>query len=81
MQPISKIFKAKTETKKPPKYPWQETALEIIEYLEDITDDKKSSIFQCCKQNERAARFAFNDIKELNKPFSLYFLKVFNQYK
>ncbi len=76
MQPIGKIFKAKTETKKPPKYPWQETALEIIEYLEDC--EKKSSIFKCCKQNERAARFALNDIKELNKPFTLYFLKVFN---
>ncbi len=76
MEKISAIINTQTETKKPPKFQWQELALEIIEYLSDC--DKKSSIFRCCKQNERAAKFAFEDCKELGKPYTMYFLKVFN---
>ena len=80
MDSIKSILNTKPDQKNPPKYQWQQTALDIIEFLED-GETKKSSIFKCCKDNERIARIAFADIKELNKPHSLYFLKAFNNQK
>jgi hypothetical protein len=57
---------------------WQDLALQIIAEIPDA-EGKKSSVFKCCKKNEHKARIAFNDCKELEKPYVMYFLKVFNE--
>jgi len=76
MESIALILKQKKEIKLP-KYQWQELAFNIIKFLYD-GEKKKSSIFLCCKKNEKLARYAFNECKELNKPYTNYFLKIFN---
>ena len=68
------------EIKKAPAYKWQELALEIVGTLID-GNNKKSSIFKCCKENAHFAKIAFEDCKELNKLYSHYFLKVYNELK
>jgi len=60
----------------PPKYQWQDEALQAIEVL---GAEKKSSIFKCYKENNRTAKLALNECKELNKTHELYFLKVYNE--
>lgn len=79
MDSIKNIIKI-PKLKKPPAYKWQELALEIIKELPDA-NEKKSSIFKCCKQNPKMARIAFEDCKELNKLHVQYFLKVFSELK
>ena len=76
MENIKSIIKM-PKLKKPPAYKWQELALVIIAGLAD-GDNKKNSIFKCCKQNAHLAQIAYNDARELGKPYAKYFLKVFN---
>ena len=76
MENIKDIIKI-PERKKPPAYKWQELALQIVAGLAD-GESKKKSIFKCCKQNAHLAKIAFEDSKELGKPYIKYFLKVFN---
>ena len=59
---------------------WQLEALETIKKLVD-GNKYKGSIFRCYKIDRAAAKVAFLDSMELGKPFSLYFLKVFNSVK
>ncbi len=64
---LGQIFQAKqkVKTKKPPAYPWQDLALEIIKEL-NIPSAKRNSVFKVCKlyPRERILR-ALNDTKEL----------------
>jgi hypothetical protein len=57
---------------------FQYESLEAIKFLNAV---KKSSVFKCFKDNQSAAKFAFNDCKELNKPHEEYFFKVYNEIK
>ena len=61
----------------PPKYNWQEGAMEAISILVDGLQNK-ASIFRCFKMNQQAAKITLLDCKELSKPYSMYFFKVFN---
>lgn len=70
----------KYQTQKTAKYKWQDEALEAIKYFAD-GQDNKSCIFKCFKQDCHLARIAYLDSKELDKPFSKYFFKVFNSLK
>jgi hypothetical protein len=56
---------------------WQDEALEICKHLPD-SYKFKGSIFKCCKLDIDTAKRAIIDCKELDKQFSLYFLKVFH---
>jgi len=60
----------------PPKYNWQEGALEAINILADGFKNK-ASIFRCFKLNSQAAKITLLDCKELEKPYSMYFFKIF----
>ncbi|NCD00528.1 hypothetical protein EOL94_00295 [bacterium] len=71
------------KTIKPPAYPWQELALQIIKDLA-VPANKKSSVFKVCKDNsESSVRHALIDTKELCKEGDKwqYFFKVINNYK
>ena len=57
--------------------PWQELALELIKGLKD-GNNKQGSIFRCCKLNSNAAKIAWEDCKELDKKYVMYFLKVWS---
>jgi len=83
MENIGKIFKnkPKQKEKKKPFYRWQDEALEACEYLKVNTPRFKGSIFQTFKKDSDTARIALEDCKELNKPYPLYYLKVFNEIK
>lgn len=77
-QSFSEIFKNKKKQTKPPAYPWQELALNIIKEL-SVPGFKKSSVFKICKElPENQVRAAFNDTKELCKTGNCwkYFFKV-----
>ena len=79
MENIKNLLKP-LQIKKAPAYKWQELALEIVGALTD-GQNKKSSIFKCCKESARFAKIAFEDCKELNKLYANYFLKVYNGLK
>ncbi len=71
------------KTIKPPAYPWQELALEVIKDL-GVPREKRSSVFRVCKVNsEKLIRQALIDTKELCKKGNKwqYFFKVINNYK
>ena len=70
-------FKKKITQKKPPKYQWQEKALKAISKLID-GNKYRPSIFKCFKNNCKSAEIALSDSMELNRPYSLYFLKVYS---
>lgn len=70
----------KYQIQKTAKYKWQDEALEAIKYFAD-GQDNKSCIFRCFKIDPNYSRIAFLDCKELDKPFSKYFFKVFNSLK
>lgn len=70
----------KYQTQKTAKYKWQDEALEAIKYFAD-GQANKSCIFRCFKIDSHYARIAFLESKELEKPFSKYFFKVFNSLK
>ena len=51
--------------KKPPAYPWQDLALEVIAKL-GVPNFKRNSVFKVCKDNSAAlVRRALNDTLEL----------------
>ena len=60
---------------KPPKYRWQELAIEINDKF-GVDDKKKSSVFKACRDNEDLARWAYNTCKELRKWDIRYFFKL-----
>lgn len=64
--------------KKAPKYKWQDEALEAIGFFVDGKDNK-GSIFKCFKQDEHFANRALIDCKELGKPYTKYFFKVYSE--
>lgn len=70
-----KLTAKETKTK-----PWQEKALESCKFLID-SDKFKGSIFKCYKVDDHLADIALLDCRELNKPYSRYFLKVFSALK
>ena len=55
---------------------WQYEALEAIKKLND-GEKYRGQIFKCFKNNRRFAKLALSDSLELNKPLSLYYLKVY----
>jgi DNA-binding Lrp family transcriptional regulator len=59
---------------------WQDEASNAVNYFLD-GESKRSSIFQCFKNNQQKARIAFSDCKELEKKSALYFFKIFNELK
>lgn len=76
MEAIKGLLKQKTK-KETKILEWQDKALEACKVLKD-SNNFKGSIFKCYKIDERRADIALNDCIELNKKFSRYFLKVFN---
>jgi hypothetical protein len=82
MDTFNDIIKQRKRVK-PPAYPWQELALQIIQELA-IPDNKRSSIFKVCKQESpQLIKRALNDTKELCKQGSTwrYFFKIIDQEK
>ncbi len=75
MQKIT--FDRLQKSKKAPAHKWQGQALEAIQKLVDGSKHKPS-IFKCFKINAHKAQIALNDSMELEKPYSMYFFKVFN---
>lgn len=71
---IIKNYKTKKEVKTKR---WQELAIDACQYLVN-SPKAKSSIFKCYKLDSKMADISLQDCKELGKPFSKYFLKVFN---
>lgn len=59
---------------------WQDEASNAISYLKD-SKGKESSIFRCYKDNQSKARIALSDCKELGKPHTMYFFKIYNEIK
>lgn len=59
---------------------WQDEASNAISYLKD-SKGKESSIFKCYKDNQSKARIALSDCKELGKPHTMYFFKIYNEIK
>lgn len=76
-QNFQEIFKAK-KTIKPPAYPWQQFALDIISQL-DVPKTKRNSVFLICKKYPRVyIEKCLNETKELcqsGEPWK-YFFKV-----
>ena len=77
---LGQIFqtKKKVAVKKPPAYPWQDLALNIIKDL-GVPAMKRNSVFQVCKKYSREQiERALNDTKELCKSGERwkYFFKV-----
>lgn len=70
----------KYQTQKTATYKWQDEALEAIKYFAD-GQSNKSCIFRCFKIDQHYARIAYLESKELEKPFSKYFFKVYNSLK
>ncbi len=62
---LADILKSKQAPIKPPAYPWQELALQIVKDL-SIPGFKRSAIFKACKDHPaHIIRTALNDTKEL----------------
>jgi hypothetical protein len=78
-QHFKEIFNKK-KTVKPPAYPWQELALQIIDQL-NIPTKKKNSVFKVCKLYPRQfIERCFNETKELAaKEKWRYFFKLVNK--
>lgn len=62
---ISDILSQKPKRPKPPAYPWQDLALQVIKEL-NIPPQKRNSVFKVCRDysKEQILR-ALNDTKEL----------------
>ena len=74
---------ANKQTIKPPAYPWQDFALQIIDEL-NIPNFKKNSVFKVCKENPKEfVEKCLNDTKELCKTGERwkYFFKLTSQKK
>lgn len=79
---IADVFKGKPKVK-PPAYPWQELALQVIKEL-NIPNFKRSAVFKVCRDLPRQQiLIALNDTKELATPGSAwrYFFKIVEQRK
>jgi len=77
---LGQIFQSKKSkpTKKPPAYPWQDLALEVIKELA-VPAFKRNSVFKICKTLPREkVLLALNDTKELCQSGEKwkYFFKV-----
>ena len=57
---------------------WQDEAANAVLALK-CSENKKSAVFKCFKDNYQKARIALSDCKELDKLNELYFFKVFNE--
>jgi len=80
MESLSDIIKNK-KTIKPPSYPWQDLALNIIKEL-SIPNFKRSAVFKVCKENSpKKVKLALNDTKELCHEGAKwkYFFKIIDQ--
>jgi len=77
MDSIKNLLQKYKVEKRSATYKWQDEALEAIGYFADGVYNK-ACIFKCFKQNSHYAKIAYLDSKELDKPFSKYFFKVFN---
>ncbi|MBU1037003.1 hypothetical protein KKF32_03125 [Patescibacteria group bacterium] len=79
-QKVNDIFKQK-KAFKPPAYPWQELALQVIEEL-NIPNFKKNAVFKVCKDYPKSfIERCLNDTKELcqtGKKWQ-YFFKLVNK--
>lgn len=68
---------------KPPKYNWQELALNVIKEL-DVPAFKRNSVFKICKDNPpEMVKRAMNDTRELCQTGTKwkYFFKIINSEK
>lgn len=82
LQKVKDLIGQKPE-KKPPAYPWQELALQIIDEL-NIPLKKRNSVFLICKQHPRKfVEKCLADTKELCKTGEKwrYFFKLISQEK
>lgn len=82
-QSFSDIFKNKKTVSKPPAYPWQELALQVIKDL-SVPGFKRSSVFKACRDMPaEKIKTALNDTKELCKSGSQwqYFFKIVSELK
>lgn len=79
---LSDILKNR-QTVKPPAYPWQDLALQIIKEL-NIPNFKRAAIFKVCRDiPEHKIKIALNDTKELCKTGAAwkYFFKIIDSKK
>lgn len=79
---LSDILKNR-QTIKPPAYPWQDLALQIIKEL-NIPNFKRAAIFKVCRDlPEHKIKIALNDTKELCKTGATwkYFFKIIDSKK
>lgn len=77
MDSIKSLIKKPAYRKPPCKYEWQELAREIISKL-NVPKNKESSIYRCCREDQRTAKYALRECLELEKTNWLYFFKVWN---
>lgn len=62
---LGDIMENKKSDKKPPAYPWQDLALQVIKEL-NIPNFKRNSVFKVCKDHPRDLILrCLNDTKEL----------------
>jgi hypothetical protein len=62
---LGQIWRSRKPTKKPPAYPWQDLALEVIKDL-GVPAAKRNAVFKVCRLYSREQiRRAVNDTKEL----------------
>ena len=80
---ISQLIKQPRPTIKPPAYPWQQLALEVVDRLR-IPNFKRSATFKVCQQfPESVIRQAVIDTQELCHQGSRwqYFFKILGNYR
>lgn len=80
MDSFADIIKNK-KTVKPPAYPWQDLALQVIREL-GVPGFKRSSVFKACKEKSpEEVKRALNDTKELCKDGQKwqYFFKIISK--
>lgn len=77
---LTKLYSNTTVSKKIRVAPnlWQDEASNAIKYFSDGSKFI-GSIFKAYRDNNRFAKLALSDCKELNKPYSLYFLKIVSE--
>lgn len=78
MDSFKDILKNRKETgPKPPKYKWQELAMQICHEFSVKDRRTKASVFKYCKKDYGKALKCFQECKELGKPHAHYFFKLF----
>jgi hypothetical protein len=79
---LADVLKNTTKIK-PPAYPWQELALEVIKKLA-VPNFKRAAVFKVCRDlPDHKIKLALNDTKELCKSGSRwkYFFKIIDTKK